>query len=53
MEELGRQAIEIIRKIAKGGCAGIECGSCILGQNYTNLCSDIDNLEGNVEAYEG
>ena len=52
MEELGRQAIEIIRKIANGNCSGIRCGDCVLGYNKMDICSKMCRLYHNVEAYE-
>ena len=52
MEELGRQAIEIISKIANGSCSGMTCGDCLLGYKRLDLCNEICRLDGNVEAHE-
>lgn len=52
MEELGRQAIEIISKIAKSNCGGITCNDCILGYNHTDICNGLSRIYNSVEEYE-
>ena len=53
MEELGRQAIEIISKIANGSCSEVTCEDCLLGCNNLDLCNEICRLDDSIEAYEG
>lgn len=52
MEELGRQALELLIKIREVDCDKYRCSKCILG-GETGLCFEASCIVDEVEAHEG